>query len=129
MQKFINQRIKSFRHALRGGFYALRTQPNTWIHASATLMVIGLATWLSLSAQDWALLTLAIGLVWSAEFMNTAVESVVDLVSPRQHPLAGAAKDAGAAAVLVAAGAAALIGFLVMGPPLWQKLATLLGWQ
>jgi diacylglycerol kinase (ATP) len=129
MQKFITQRIKSFRHALRGGFYSLRTQPNTWIHAIATILVIGLAFWLSLSASDWALLILAIGLVWSAEFMNTAVEAVVDLASPRQHPLAGAAKDAGAAAVLVAAGAAALIGFLVMGPPLWQKLSTLFGWQ
>ncbi|MDX9993579.1 MAG: diacylglycerol kinase family protein [Anaerolineales bacterium] len=129
MQKFIVQRVKSFRHALRGGVYSLRTQPNTWIHSGATLLVIGLATWLSLSAQDWALLILAIGLVWAAEFMNTAVESVVDLVSPHQNWRAGAAKDAGAAAVLAAAGSAALIGLLVMGPPLWQKLAALLGWQ
>lgn len=75
------------------------------------------------------MLILAIGLVWSAEFMNTAVEAVVDLASPSRHPLAGAAKDTGAAAVLVAAAAAALVGFLVLGPPLWQKLVTLLGWQ
>ena len=129
MQKFIVQRIKSFRHALRGGFYSLRTQPNTWIHATATVMVIVLGLWLSLPASEWALLILAIGLVWSAEFMNTAVEAVVDLASPRRHPLAGAAKDAGAAAVLVAAGAAALVGFLVLGPPLWQKLTALFGWQ
>jgi diacylglycerol kinase len=68
------------------------------------------------------LILVAISLVWLAEFINTALEAVVDLASPGQNPLAKVGKDVGAAAVLIAAGAAALIGILVLGPPLWARL-------
>ena len=64
----------------------------------------------------------AVALVWMAEFLNTALEAVVDLASPELDPLARVGKDVGAAAVLIAAGAAAAIGFLVLGPPLWARL-------
>ncbi len=84
--------------------------------------MILLGFWLVRSIADWALLVLTIALVWSAEFFNTAVEAVVDLASPELHPLAGIAKDLGAAAVLLNAVAAAVIGLLVLGPPLWQRL-------
>ncbi len=57
-------------------------------------------------------------MVWTAEFLNTALEVVVDLAAPQQHPLAKVGKDVGAAAVLIAAVAAVIIGLLVMGPPL-----------
>jgi diacylglycerol kinase len=66
---------------------------------------------------------LTIALVWSAEFFNTAIEAVVDLASPVQHPLAKTGKDVGAAAVLIAALAAILVGLLILGPPLWAKIA------
>jgi diacylglycerol kinase len=67
-------------------------------------------------------------MVWTAEFLNTALEAVVDLASHHQHhELARVGKDVGAAAVLIAAIAAALIGLLVLGPPLWARLQTLFG--
>ena len=64
-------------------------------------------------------------MVFTAEFINTAIEAVVDLASPVKHPLAKVGKDVGAAAVLVAALAAILVGLLILGPPLWEKLSFL----
>jgi len=64
-------------------------------------------------------------MVFTAEFINTSIEAVVDLASPVHHPLAKVGKDVGAAAVLVAALSAILIGLLILGPPLWQKIG---GW-
>jgi diacylglycerol kinase (ATP) len=60
-----------------------------------------------------------------AEFLNTALEAVVDLASPQLNPLARVGKDVGAAAVTIAAGAAAAVGILILGPPLWVRLMTL----
>lgn len=122
MLKFIRARIASFRHAFNGWWYVLRTQHNAWIHAIATSMVVMLGLWLQLPARDWAVLVLVIAMVWSAEFLNTSIEAVVDLASPVHHPLAKVGKDVGAAAVLIAAGAAVLVGLLVLGPPLWEKI-------
>ena len=85
--------------------------------------VLGL--WLRLPPRDWAVLILTIAMVFSAEFVNTAIEAVVDLASPDKHPLAKIGKDVGAGAVLVAALAAVLIGLLILGPPLWAKLVLL----
>jgi diacylglycerol kinase len=62
---------------------------------------------------------IAIALVWIAEFLNTALEAVVDLASPQQHELAKIGKDVGAAAVLIAAVTSIVIGLLILGPPLW----------
>ena len=99
-----------------------RTQRNAWIHAAATVGVMALGLWLSLSRIEWAILALTVGLVWMAEFINTALEAVVDLASPDIHPLAKVGKDVGAAAVLVAAFASVAVGLLILGPPLWAKL-------
>ena len=81
-----------------------------------------LAFWLGIGRLEWAILVLTTMAVWMAEFANTALEAMVDLVSPDYHPLAKAAKDVAAAAVLVGALGAVIIGLLVLGPPLWQRL-------
>ena len=125
MWNFLLSRYHSFGHAFRGWWYVLRTQRNAWIHAVAATVVFCLALWLHLPARDWAVLILAITIVFAAEFINTAIEAVVDLASPRKHPLAKVGKDVGAGAVLIAALAALLIGLLILGPPLWTKLALL----
>ena len=101
----------------------LRTQRNTWIHALISVAVFFVGLWLGLNRLEWTAIIIAGTLVWTAEFFNTAVEAIVDLVSPEQHPLAKVAKDVGAAAVLIAALAAVLIGLLVLGPPLWERLS------
>jgi len=121
----LRSRVASFGHAWAGWRYVLRTQRNAWIHAFASLSVVAVAGWLGLQALEWALLLVAIALVWTAEFLNTALEAVVDLASPQIHPLGRVGKDVGAAAVLIAAAAAAAIGLLVLGPPLLERLAAL----
>lgn len=122
MKAFFLSRIHAFGHAFRGWWYVLRTQHNAWIHAIVTTLVVVLAAWLELPARDWAVLLVAIAMVWTAEFINTALEAVVDLASPQNHPLAKAGKDVGAAAVLIAALISVLVGLLILGPPLWEKL-------
>lgn len=126
MNQFILDRIRAFGHAFRGWGYVMRTQRNAWVHAFISTAVVVLALWLHIPPLDWALLVLAMGMVWSAEILNTAIEAVVDLASPVHHPLAKVGKDVGAAAVLIAAGAALIIGLLVLGPPLWEKLMIIL---
>jgi diacylglycerol kinase (ATP) len=125
MKDFFISRYHSFEHAFRGWWFVIKTQKNAWLHAIITTMVILVAIWLHLPARDWAVLVLTIALVWSAEFFNTAIEAVVDLASPAHHPLARTGKDVGAAAVLIAALAAAIIGLLILGPPLWSKFSLL----
>ncbi|MDO9130512.1 MAG: diacylglycerol kinase family protein [Anaerolineales bacterium] len=125
MKGFILSRIRSLGNAFRGWWYVIRTQQNAWIHALVTSAVVVLSAWLGLPAWDWAVLFLAIALVWLAEFVNTALEAVVDLASPHQHPLAKVGKDVGAAAVLIAALTSILVGLLVLGPPLWSRLQSL----
>jgi diacylglycerol kinase len=125
MLDFIRSRIASFRHAFHGLQYVLRTQKNAWIHLVATAAVIALGLWLALPARDWPMLALAIAMVWMAEVLNTSIEAVVDLASPVHHPLAKVGKDVGAGAVLIAAGTAVVVGLLIMGPPLWARIAPL----
>jgi diacylglycerol kinase (ATP) len=86
------------------------------------LAVVALAIWLRLPWRDWAILILTMTVVWVAEFFNTAMEALVDLVSPDTDPLAKTVKDVTAAAVLVGAVGAILVGLLILGPPLRQQL-------
>ncbi len=126
MIKFMQSRARSFRHAFSGWWFVLRTQRNAWIHAVASVMVFLLSFWLQLPARDWAVLVIAVAMVWTSEFINTALEAVVDLASPQQHHLARIGKDVGAAAVLIAALSSILIGLLILGPPLKARLQTLI---
>ena len=118
----LRRRLLSFVYAFQGWWHVLRTQPNAWIHAAVSIVVFALAFWLHLTRIEWAILLLATMLVWMAEFANTALEAVVDMAMPDYHPLAKTAKDVAAAAVLVGALGAVIIGLLIMGPPLWQRL-------
>ena len=115
-------RLHSFRNAFAGWWYVIQTQRNAWIHMLATLVVLSLALWCKLAPGEVAILLLSIGLVWTAEFVNTALEAVVDLASPGIHPLARVGKDVGAAAVLIAALLSILIGILILGPPIAERL-------
>lgn len=125
MKTFFRARGRSFKHAFAGWWYVIRTQQNARIHAIATASVIILALVLRLPLHDWAILFLTFALVWTAEIINTALEAVVDLASPDIHPLAKVGKDVGAAAVLIAALTAVVIGVLILGPPLWMLLRAL----
>lgn len=123
MFTILRNRARSFSYAFEGITYVLRTQPNGRIHGLATVLVVALGLWLGLPGRDWATLILAITAVWVSECFNTAIEAVVDMTMPDPHPLAKAAKDVAAGAVLITAIGAALVGLLILGPPLWEVVS------
>ncbi len=125
MRDFLGSRWHSFGHAFRGWAYVLRTQRNAWLHVIIAAIVLALSAWLRLDLIEWAVIVLTIAMVFTAEFLNTAIEAVVDLASPQKHPLAKVGKDVGAGAVLIAAIAAVLVGLLILWPPLWARLTPL----
>lgn len=122
MKSFIQGRINSFRPAFAGMAHVLRTQPNAWLHSIISVAVIAVGLWLGLPTTSWATIVVMMAVVWAAEFFNTAIEAVVDLASPQIHPLAKVAKDVSAGAVVICAAAAVVVGLLVLGPPLWERL-------
>ena len=117
----IKKRIDSFRFAFAGVADLFRSEINAWIHAAAAVGVIAAGFYFSLSVYEWCLVILAIVMVFSAEAFNTALEHLTDLVSPEYHELARRAKDVAAAAVLILAIGAVVIGLLIFGP----KIASL----
>jgi diacylglycerol kinase (ATP) len=109
--------------ALRGLRCLSATQRHARVHAAATVLVIVAGGGLGIRPLEWAAVALAVGLVWMAEALNTAVEFLADAVHPEQHPLIGRAKDVAAAGVLLAALTAACVGVSVFGPPIASRLA------
>lgn len=112
----------SFACSWRGIVYTFRTQRNLKIHAVISLAVIVIGLFLRLDALRWAVLILTMALVMAAELVNTAIESSVDLITESNQPLARVAKDAAAGAVFLSAIAAVIIGLLILGLPLWQRI-------
>jgi diacylglycerol kinase (ATP) len=123
IKDFLASRLKAFKHAFSGWWFVIRTQRNAWIHMVISVAVVLMSVLLRINATSWALIMLAIAMVWIAEFLNTALEAVVDLASNhQQHDLARVGKDVGAAAVLIAAISSVIIGLLILGPPLWSVI-------
>jgi len=112
----IVERIKSVSFALAGIGVMLRTQHNAWIHLAATIVVVGAGLWFGVAREEWVGLVLAMIAVWTAEALNTAFELLCDVASPEFHPLVKQAKDVAAAAVLIAAAGATIVGALVFIP-------------
>ena len=115
---WLRGRLLSFGYAFRGLAICFRTQANARIHAVATVLVVALGFTLKLATWEWCAVVLSIASVWVAECFNTALEGVVDLVSPERQPLAGRIKDLAAGAVLAAAIGAAVVGAIIFGPKL-----------
>lgn len=104
---------KSFLFAIQGFRTAVRTERNIKVMLAGGAFAIVLGLVVGLDAVSWAVVLLCCGVVISAELLNTAVETVVDLVSPEFHPLAGRAKDIAAAAVWVLSMLVAVVGIIV----------------
>jgi diacylglycerol kinase len=124
-EKYIPSRIKSFVDALEGLKHVLSTQQNARIHAAITLVVFLFAIVFKISRLEWIAIVLVIGLVWTAEIFNTAVEVIVDMVSPEHSQGARIIKDVSAGAVLVSALISILVGILVFGPRLLDLVTNL----
>lgn len=106
--------IDSVNCAIEGILYTARTQKHMRYHFLAALAILFFALLLQVSPVEFMLLALAISFVLFAELLNTAVEVVVDMISPEYHPMAKVAKDVAAGAVLVAASGTAIMGYLVL---------------
>ncbi len=116
-EKFsLKARLNSFPYAFCGLIDLLRREHNAWIHLLATVLVVILAVYCRLQPLEWVAIVLVIAAVWSAEALNTAVEYLADACMPEQHPLIKRAKDVAAAAVLIMAAAAVLVGLIIFVP-------------
>jgi undecaprenol kinase len=117
---------RSMGFAWKGIFLAVRGERHMRFHLSAAVCVCLAAALLEISRLEWALLAGACGLVLTAELFNTAVERAVDLTTAELHPLAKAAKDTAAGAVLTAVVFAVIIGLIVLGPPFYAWIERML---
>lgn len=99
--------------------YTLRTQRNTWIELAAAAVVLAAGVWLGIDPVEWAILGLTVFVILALEAVNSAIEAVVDLVSPDYHELARIAKDAAAGAMLFAVIGALIVAAAIFGPRLW----------
>ncbi len=118
----IKDRIRSFHFAMHGLGMMLRSQHNAWVHATATILVVTLGFLCHINREEWCWIVLAVISVWTAEALNTALEFIADVASPEFHPLIKSAKDVAAAAVMLSALGALIIGLLVLGVPLWDLI-------
>jgi diacylglycerol kinase (ATP) len=114
----VASRLESFRCAFRGVGTLLASQHNARIHLLATVCACSLGLLIGISRLEWCAIVVAIAMVWMAEALNTAFEFLYDVAPPEFHPLIQKAKDVAAAAVLLSAAGAAVIGLIVFIPHL-----------
>jgi len=112
------ERAHSFGYACKGIKSLFRTEHNAWIHGALTVAALLLSIFLKISKTEVILLLLATTLVWMAEIINTAIEKSMDFISTEKHPQICLVKDLAAAAVLISAVAALIIGTIIFLPKL-----------
>ncbi len=115
----MNEFLRSFLYAGQGIAYVVRTQRNARVHIAISCLVVAGGLYFKIAAFEWAVLFATMGLVFSAEMINTVAELAVDLLVQRRHPLAKIAKDVAAGAVLITAASAVAVGAAIFGPRLW----------
>jgi len=108
----------SFRYAIAGIIYALVRERNMRIHFLAACAAVALGFWLDISRMEWGLLSITITMVIAVEMVNTAVEKTVDIITGEYHPLAKAAKNVAAGAVLLTAINALVMAYIIFVPHL-----------
>jgi diacylglycerol kinase (ATP) len=118
----LKSRLNSFGFAFRGIFLAFKSGYNLWIQSCVGILVILAGIWLEVNKTEWLILIICIGMVLSAEIFNTAIEKLVDHVSPDYNKKAGQVKDLAAGAVLLLSITAAVIGLIIFIPRLINLL-------
>ena len=124
MIPYLKQRFASFGYAFTGMIEVIRSQANPKIHLLAAILAILGGWYLVISTVEWCLVILCITSVLGAESLNTAIEYLTDLVSPKFHPLAKKTKDAAAAGVLWVAIGALAVGVIIFLPKLVALLSS-----
>ena len=112
----ISHRLRSFRYALKGIGHMLYIEHNAWIHTFALIVVVLAGFLFQISKIEWLFIVFAIGFVFTAEAINTAIELLVNKISPEKNEQAGLIKDVAAGAVLIAACTALAIGLIIFLP-------------
>ena len=116
MKYDLKKQLRSFGYAWKGIQSCVGKEQNLSFHLIAAMAVIIAGIVLGITRTEWIMVVMCIGTVIAAELFNTAIEKLVDLVSPERHPVAGRVKDIAAGAVLVCAVAAAIIGLIIFIP-------------
>lgn len=116
MKYDFKKQLRSFGYAWKGIRSCVGKEQNLSFHLIATAAVVTAGSVVGITRAEWTAVVLCIGMVVAAELFNTAIERLVDLVSPERHPLAGQVKDIAAGAVLVCAAAAAIVGLIIFVP-------------
>ncbi|MFK7922521.1 MAG: diacylglycerol kinase family protein [Bacteroidia bacterium] len=125
MWKYFKARIRSFGYAFKGIATFFSTQAHAKVHLLAIVLISALGWALSLDANEWVQIILCMALVIVTEAINTALEFLVDLVSPEYHPLAGKVKDVAAGAVLLAVIFSAIVWGIIFIPKILFWLTSL----
>ncbi|MFI8379980.1 diacylglycerol kinase family protein [Leeuwenhoekiella sp. NPDC079379] len=115
---FIVNRLKAFKYAFKGAWLLIRKEPSIKVQFTCAVIVTILGFILDISATEWIVQLLAIGLVLAVEGLNTAVEKIADFIHPEYHEKIGDIKDVAAGAVTFAAIIAAIIGLIIYIPKL-----------
>jgi len=118
----VKDRLKAFVYAFDGIKYAILTQHNFFIHITLTLIAIILGFLLKITNLEWITIIIVVGLVISAEIFNTALEELVNLVSPQKNKKAGIVKDLAAGAVLVLSIVALISGIIIFLPKIIELI-------
>lgn len=116
MKYDFKKQLRSFGYAWQGIKDCVGKEQNLSFHLIASATVVAAGFIFGITRIEWMVIILCIGVVIAAELFNTAIEKLVDLVSPDRHPLAGQVKDIAAGAVLACAVAAAIIGLIIFFP-------------
>ena len=115
-KRSIKRLFKSFKYALEGIIYAFKYEQNIIVHSIVAILVIIMGITLKINEFEWLICFILFGLVIATELINTALEAIVDLICPKQNPLAKIAKDTSSGAVLVFATVAAISGLIIFIP-------------
>lgn len=122
-EKFsLKKRIQSFYYAFSGFKTAVKTQHNLQIHLLAVVIVLILGFLLKINITEWLILLIIFSLVISSEIINSSIELLTDFISPEYNLKAGKVKDMAAAAVLINAIAALIIGIIIFAPKIIQLI-------
>ena len=115
-------RLSSFKYALAGFLHMIRYQQSAHMQIVVTVVVFALAAWAQVPRIELMIMVLAAGLVWTTEFLNTAIESAVNLTTIEYHPMARVAKDVASGATLVATVVSLIVGLTMLIPHVLDKL-------
>lgn len=115
----ISERVRSFKPAINGLKWFLHNEHNVRVHIFLSVLSICAGIYFQITINEWMAIFICIGMVLSMEAANSAIEKLVDLVSPQKNQIAGMVKDLAAAAVLIASMIAIIIAIIIFLPRIW----------